>query len=99
MLPLLRIAIVVIAALELYWFSGGLELAFEILADPVGTKWFDLLSAFAVGVVAPLCALAAAGLAIANRRPGLAAIMLCIAPLSYMAPSIAFAIAVMIYGF
>ena len=47
----------------------------------------------------PLCALAAAALAIMNRRIGLACILLVVTPLIYWSPVIAFAISVMIYGF
>lgn len=99
MIVFLRIAVVVIAALELYWFSDGYALSFEMLADPFGLKWYDLLFSLGSGVIAPLCALAAAGLAIAGKRLGLAGILLCVAPVIYALPVIAFAIAVMIYGF
>jgi hypothetical protein len=95
----LRIAIVAIAALELYWFSDGYRLSFDTLAYPFGIEWFNLLFAIGNGVIAPLCALAAAGLAIAGKRPGLAAILLCVAPVIYLIPVISFGISVMIYGF
>jgi hypothetical protein len=95
----LRIAMIAVAALEIWYFSGGFSLAFEILADPVGSRWFNLLFAFCEGVIAPLMALAAAGLCLAGKRLGLAAILLAVAWLSYMAGSIAFGIAVAIYGF
>lgn len=95
---LLRGLIVALAAFELFHFSEGMPLALEVLAG-LDAPWFDLLFAFGVGVVAPVCALAAALLAIANRRLGLAAILLVAALLIYWMPVIAFAIAVMIYGF
>lgn len=96
---LLRSVILAAALLEFgYFFTDGMPLALEILAEG-GVKWFDTLFALATGVVGPLCALAAGALAIANRRLGLAGILLALAPVIYWSPSIAFAIAVMIYGF
>jgi hypothetical protein len=96
----LRIAIVVIAALELYWFSDGFRLSWDTLAPPWDdVVWFNLLFALGNGVIVPLCALAAAGLAIAGKRLGLAGILLCIAPVVYAIPVISFGIAVAIYGF
>ena len=99
MIPALRITIVIIAALELYWFSDGFSLSIEMLSPPYTSHWYDLVFAFLTGVVAPLCAIAAGGLALAGKRLGLAGILLCVAPVAYMIPSIAFLIAVMIYGF
>jgi hypothetical protein len=75
-----------------------MPLALEVFVEG-DVKWFDTLFALATGVVGPLCALAAGALAIANRRLGLAGILLAVAPVIYWSPSIAFAIAVMIYGF
>jgi hypothetical protein len=95
----LRIAIVLIAALEIYWFSDGYALAFETLTPPVEGAWFNVLFSILVGIVSPLCALVAAGLAIAGKRLGLAGILLCAAPVAYVVPSITFLIGVMIYGF
>jgi hypothetical protein len=95
---ILRIAIVVIAALELYWFRDGYRLSWDTLAPP----WNDglnLLFALGNGVIVPLCALVAIGLAIAGKRLGLAGILLCIAPVVYAIPVISFGIAVAIYGF
>ena len=96
----LRIAIVVIAALELYWLRHGYRLSWDTLAPPWNdVAWFNLLFALGNGVIVPLCALAAAGLAIAGKRLGLAGILLCIAPVVYAIPVISFGIAVAIYGF
>jgi hypothetical protein len=95
---LVRSLILAGALLELLHFMDGVPLALELLAGG-GLKWFDLLFALATGIVGPLCAIAAGGLAIANRRLGLAGILLVVAPVIYWSPSIAFAIAVMIYGF
>jgi hypothetical protein len=96
---ILRVAIVVIAALELYLLRDGYSLSFETLAHPFGATWFNLLFALGSGVIVPLCALAAAGLAIAGKRLGLAGILLCAAPVVYAIPVISFGIAVAIYGF
>jgi len=99
-LLVLRIAIVVIAALELYWFRDGYELSWATLAPPWSDgQWFNLLFALGNGVIVPFCALAAGGLAIAGKRLRLAAILLCLAPVVYAIPVIAFGIAVAIYGF
>ena len=97
---LLRIAILLVAALELYWLSDGYRLSWDTLAPPWDdVAWFNLLFALGNGVIVPLCALAAAGLAIAGKRLGLAGILLCIAPAVYVLPVVAFGIGVAIYGF
>jgi hypothetical protein len=96
---MLRIAIVLIAALEIFWFSDSYSLALETLAQAREAQWFNVASALATGVIAPLCALAAAGLAIAGRRLALAVTLLCVGPAFYLAPVVAFFIAIMIYGF
>lgn len=95
----LRIAIVVIAALEIYWFSDSYELTVDTLANLSEAQWFNVASALATGVIAPLLALAAAGLAVAGKRLGLAAILLCAGPALFLLPVIAFGIGIMIYGF
>lgn len=79
---LLRSLILAAALLELLHFTDGMPLAVELLAGG-GLKWFDLLFALATGIAGPLCALAAGALAIANRRLGLAAILLAVAPAIY----------------
>ena len=96
---ILRIALVVIAAIEIYWFSDSYGLAFGTLTHPFEARWFDVASALASGMIAPLTAIAAAGLAVAGKRLGLAAILLGVAPVVYLLPVIAFFIAIMIYGF
>jgi hypothetical protein len=98
-LIILRVAIVVIAALELYWFRDGYRLSWEMLAPPYEGPWFNYLFAFLVGIVAPGCALAAAGLAIAGKRLGLALILLCVAVIAYWVPPGTMIIGIMIYGF
>ena len=99
MLAALRIAIVVIAALEIYWFSDSFSLALETLSDPRDAQWFNVASSLATGVIAPLCALAAGVLALAGIRLGLAGILLCVGPATYLLPVIAFGIGIAIYGF
>jgi hypothetical protein len=99
MLVVLRVAIVVIAALALYWFRDGYALSWATLAPPWDWNDVNLLFALGNGVIVPLCALAAAGLAIAGKRLGLAAILLFVAAIVYVLPVVAFGIGVMIYGF
>jgi hypothetical protein len=98
-LIILRIAIVAAAAFALYWFRDGYRLSWEMLAPPYDGPWFNYLFAFGNGVIVPLCALAAAGLASAGKRLGLAALLLVAAAVVYVLPVVAFAIGVMIYGF
>jgi hypothetical protein len=95
---LLRAAIAILAALEIYWFSDNFQLAIETFADPDPLS-INLVSAITDLIVAPGLALAAIGLCIAGRRLGLAAILMLLAPLVYLWHVFAFAIAVMIYGF
>jgi len=98
---MLRIVIVVLAVIELVYFFayGNMPLQWEILLPPVGVSWFNILSALAVAVFAPLLALAAIVLAVTGRRLGIAIALLCVAPLVYWAPVIAVVVGVMIYGF
>lgn len=96
---MLRIAIIIIAALEIFWFSDSFSLALDTLAEPRDAQGFNVASALAAGVFAPLCALAAAGLALAGKRLGLATILLCVGPATYLLPVIAFGIGIAIYGF
>lgn len=97
---ILRIGMVFVAALELYWFSDGYALSWETLAPPWDdVQWFNLLFSLGNGVIVPLSALAAAGLAIAGKRLGLAAILLGVAAVVYVLPVVAFGVGVMIYGF
>lgn len=95
---LLRAAIVAAAAFELWYFSDSYWKAFVTLTGGKAQWLLNGWEAFAVGVAAPLCAFAAAGLAIANRRLVIACLLLCAAMLLYFAPILPFAIAVMIYG-
>ena len=95
---LLRAAIVAAAALELWHFSDSYRKAFVTLTGGNAQWLLNGWEAFAVGVAAPLCALAAAGLAIANRRLGIACLLLGAALLLYWWPIIPFAIAVAIHG-
>lgn len=98
---MLRIVIVALAVIELVYFFayGNMPLQWEILLPPVGVSWFNIVSALAVAVFAPLLALAAIALAAMGRRLGIAIALLFVAPLVFWAPVIAFTVAIMIYGF
>jgi hypothetical protein len=97
---ILRIAIVLIAAFEIYWIWDGSALALEVLTPPIAWRpWFNVPFAILMGIVAPLCALAAAGLAIAGKRLGLAGILLCVAMIAYYVPAATTIASIMIYGF
>jgi hypothetical protein len=97
---ILRIAIVLIAAFEIYWFWDGSALALEVLTPPIAWRpWFSVPFAILVGIVAPLCALVAAGLAIAGKRLGLAVILLCVGMVAYYVPAAITIVGIMIYGF
>ena len=96
---MLRIAIAIVAALEIFFFSDSFRLSFETLFQRGSEQWFNVASSLAAGVIAPLLALAAIGLAIAGKRLGLAGILLCAAPVIYLLPVIAFVIGITIYGF
>ena len=95
---LLRAAIVAAAAFELWYFSDSYRFAFVTLTGGKAPWLFNGWEAFAVGVAAPLCALAAAGLAIANRRLDVACLLLGAALLLYWSPIIPFVIAIALYG-
>lgn len=95
---LLRAAIVAAAAFELWYFSDSYRSTFVTLTGGKASWLLNIWETLAHGVAAPLCALAAAGLAIANRRLGIACLLLGAALLFYFSPIIPFAIAVMIYG-
>lgn len=95
---ILRATIVAAAAFELWYFSDDYWQAFVTLTGGQAQWLFNRWQAFAVGVAAPLCALAAAGLAIADRRLGIAGLLLVAALLLHWSPIIPFAIAVAIYG-
>ena len=80
MLAMLRVATVAVAALEIFLFSDVFRLAFDTLAHPRDAQWFNVASSLGSGVIAPLLALAAAGLAAFGKRLLLAAILLGAAP-------------------
>jgi hypothetical protein len=96
---LLRLVIIVIAGIELWYFSESFELSFEILTDPIGTRWFNFVDALGQAIIAPLLAIAAAVMGVVGRRLGLAGILLAIAAFVYVLWSLVFAIGVAIYGF
>jgi hypothetical protein len=95
---LLRAAIVAAAAFQLWYFSGSYRFTFVTLTGGKAPWLLNSWEVLAHGVAAPLCALAAAGLAIANRRLGVACLLLGAALLLYFSPIIPFVIGVAIYG-
>ncbi len=95
---LLRAAIVGVAALALWHFSDFYSKAFVTLTGGKAEWLLNRWEAFASGVAAPLCALAAAGLAIANRRLGMACLLLGAALLLYVSFIIPFILAIAIHG-
>lgn len=95
---LLRAAIVAAAALELWYFSDSYRFAFVTLTGGKAPWFLNIWETLAVGVAAPLCALAAAGLAVANVRLGVACLLLGAALLLYFSPIIPFVLAIAIYG-
>lgn len=94
----LRAAIVAAAAFELWYFSDSYRFTVVTLTGGKAPWLLNIWETLAHGVAAPLCALAAAGLAIANRRLGIACLLLGVALLLYFSPIIPFVLAVMIHG-
>jgi hypothetical protein len=97
---MLRIAIVVLAVLELisfFWF-GYMGLQWEILLHPLTVHQNSFGSALVTAVIAPLLALGAIALVTAARRPGIAIALLCAAFVVFYGEMIPFVIGVMIYG-
>ncbi|HWV43827.1 hypothetical protein [Pseudorhodoplanes sp.] len=70
---LLRVVIVAVAALALWYFSNFYGKAIVTLTGGQAQWLFSRSEAFLAGVAAPLCALATMGFAIAGRRLGLRA--------------------------
>ena len=95
----LRVVIIMVAALSIWHFSDGLKLAWETLASPTEARWFNVLSAFAEGLIGPALAISAIALSVTNRRLFLAAILVILGVVVYAAPVAAFFIGIMIYGF
>jgi hypothetical protein len=98
-LGVLRIVIIILAVFLIWQFSDGFLLAWETLAEPTESRWFDVLSALCEGVLGPVLALSAIALSVANQRLPLAAILAILAAVTYVAPLAAFFIGIMIYGF
>jgi hypothetical protein len=98
-LGVLRIVIIVVAAFLIWQFSDAFFLAWETLAEPKETRWFEVLSALCEGVFGPILALSAIALSATNHRLFLATILAILAAVIYVAPLVAFFIAIMIYGF
>ncbi len=95
---LLRAAIVAAAALQLWYFSDFYWKAVVTLTGGEAQWLLNGWEAFASGVAAPLCALAAAALAIAWRRLMLACLLLGAALLLHVSFIIPFLIAIAIHG-
>jgi len=95
---LIRLAIAVAATLELAYFYTEMPFSFGTMLS-LNARWFNILSGYCMAVFAPLIAVAALVLAAMNRRPGVAAILLAVAPVVYWSPMIAFMIGIIIYGF
>ena len=95
----LRIVIIILAVFLIWQFSEGFLLAWKTLAEPTEARWFDVLSALCEGVFGPVLALSAIALSVTNQRLLLAAILVILAAVMYVAPVAAFLIAIMIYGF
>jgi hypothetical protein len=95
---LLRAVIVGVAALALWHFSDFYGKAFVTLTGGEAQWMLNRWEAFASGVAAPLCALAAAAFAIAGRRLGLACLLLGAALLLYVSFIIPFVLGVVIHG-
>jgi hypothetical protein len=95
----LRIVIAIVAGFLIWAFSDGFVLAWNTLAAPKEAQWFNVLSALGEGVFGPVLALSAIVLSTTNQRLPLAAILVILAAVIYMAPFAAFFIAIMIYGF
>lgn len=95
---LLRAAIVAAAVFELWHFSDAYRFTLVTLTGGKAPWLLNIWETLAVGVGAPLCALAAAGLAIANRRLDVACLLLGAALLLYWSPIIPFVIAIALYG-
>jgi hypothetical protein len=97
---MIRIAIVVLAAIELisFFWLGYMSLQWEILLNPLKEHRISYDSALFNAVIAPLMALGAIALVTMGRRPWIAITLLGVAFLFFYGPIIPFAIAVMIYG-
>jgi hypothetical protein len=95
----LRIVIMILAGFLIWQFSDGYRLAWETLAEPTETRWFNVLSALCEGVLGPVLGLSAMALSVINRRLALATILAILAGVIYVAPLAAFFIGLMIYGF
>jgi hypothetical protein len=98
-LGVLRIVTIIVAGFLIWEFSDAFLLAWETLAQPTESRWFDVFSALCEGVLGPVLALSAIALSVANQRLFLATILAILAAVIYVAPLVAFFIAIMIYGF
>jgi hypothetical protein len=97
---MLRIAIVVLAALELisFFWLGYMPLQWEVLLHPLSPHQISFGAALTSAVIAPLLALGAIALVTAAWRPWIAIALLCAAFVVFFGEIIPFAIGVMIFG-
>jgi len=97
---LLRIAIVVLAAIELisFFWLGYMSIQWEVLLNPLKEHRISYDSALFNAVIAPLAAIGAIALVTLGWRPWIASALLGVTFLLFYGPIIPFAIAVMIYG-
>jgi hypothetical protein len=95
----LRLLIVAAALLLLFAFSDAFVLSWETMAASTESAWFNVLSSFAEGAIAPAFALTAIVLAVANTRLALAGSLVLLAAVVYAAPLAAFYVSIMLYGF
>ena len=95
---MLRSFIIVIAGVEIWFFSESFSLDYEILST-FDARWFNVLGSLATGVIAPLLSVGAIILSFRPAQIVLAAILLCTAPVIYSLPFMTFFIGILIYGF
>ena len=98
---MLRIAIVVLAALELisFFWLGYMSIQWDILLHPMQEHTISYNSALFNAVIAPLSAIGAIALVTLTWRPWVATALLGVTFVLYYGSIILFAIAVMIFGF
>ncbi|MFN3349897.1 hypothetical protein [Pseudorhodoplanes sp.] len=95
---LLRTAIVAAAALQLWSFSELYRNAFVAFTGGEAQWLLDGWQAFAAGIAAPTCALAAAALAIADRKLTPACLLVTAALVLHVSFVFPFVLAVLIHG-
>jgi hypothetical protein len=98
---MLRIAIVVLATLELisFFWLGYMPLQWEVLLTPLQEHRISYGAALTTALIAPLLALGAIALVTAAWRPWIALALLVAAFVVFFGEMIPFVIGVMIFGF